>query len=343
MARTSQQPFFLMVNSHDPHRPFDRRTSDHPHEQWAPSSRKITAEDVRLPGFLPDLPGVRHDFAGYCTSTRRLDDLVGHVLDELATAQLAEDTMVLFLSDHGMPFPGAKFNCYPYSVRTPLIIRWPGKTKRGSIDSEHMVAAIDFMPTILQAVELPLPAADGRSFLPLLRGESQTGRDHVFAQFYHIHGGDALPMRAVLGKESAYIFNPWSNGERRFLRLGGATFEAMRMAAETDTAMAARIRHLQARTVEEFYDLCTDPYCLANLLDNGESGNPLQSAQQKKIVDLRSTLRTWMVRVNDPALAAFDKRHQPAALDEFMQTYRERAAREVEALRPYEKAQRYTF
>ena len=181
MAKTSGQPFFLMANSHDPHRPFAGGKATRPHEERAPTSRTFGAEEVRVPGFLLDLPGVRQELAAYCTSVRRLDDMVGSVLNELAKAQLVEDTMVIFLADHGMPFPGAKFNCYPDSARTPLIIRWPGKVEKGFLDWEHMISAVDLKPTILEAVGLSSPTSDGRSFLPLLYGETQLGRDHVFA------------------------------------------------------------------------------------------------------------------------------------------------------------------
>jgi len=343
MAKTSKQPFFLMANSHDPHRPFAGGKATRQHEERAPASHTFRAEEVCVPGFLPDLPAVRQELAAYCTSVRRLDDMVGGILDELAKAQLAEDTIVIFFSDNGMPFPGAKFNCYPDSVRTPLIIRWSGRVEKNSIDREHMVAAVDLQPTILDAVGLPATRSDGRSFLPLLSGQTQPNRDHVFAQFYHIHGDDALPMRSVLTKESAYIFNPWSNGERRFERLGEITFQSMQQAAKTDAEMAVRIRHLEFRTVEEFYDLHADPSCIVNLLGAGRGEKGLADADKKKLDGLRAKLREWMVQVGDSALHAFDNRQQPETLERFMQDYRARAAEEVEALKPYEKRMNYRF
>ncbi|WP_455244452.1 sulfatase family protein [Petrachloros mirabilis] len=341
MAKTSKQPFFLMANSHDPHRPFGGGKATRQHDERAEASRTFRPEEVKVPDFLPDLPGVRLDLAAYCTSARRLDDMVGAVLEELAQAGFQDDTIVIFLSDNGMDFPAAKFNCYVDSVRSPFIIRWPGHIKNGAIDHTHMVSAVDLQPTILDALGLPpAKASDGRSFVPLLRGETQSNRDSVYAQFYHIHGGDALPMRSVLTRQSAYVFNPWSNGERRFKRLGGGAFAAMQEAAKTDSAMAKRIRYLMFRTVEEFYDLRADPNCLVNLL--GSDRTPT-AAQNEEIESLRAQLRAWMVRVKDGALNAFDKRKQKEALESFVQSYRERATKEVEALRPYERANRYRF
>lgn len=341
MAKTSNQPFFLMANSHDPHRPFAGDKATREHEELVPASRTIHSDEVRVPEFLPDLPGVRKDLAEYCTSARRLDDMVGAVLEELAQAGLDENTIVIFLSDHGMDFPGAKFNCYPDSVRTPLIIRWPGQIKKGSMDRTHMISAVDLQPTLLEAVGLPpTQVSDGRSFLPLLRGQMQANRDYVFAQFHHIHGADALPMRSVLTKSSAYIFNPWSNGERQLKRKQGAAYQAMRQAAETDAAMAARIKHLEWRSVEEAYDLRADPNCLVNLL--GSETIPTL-AQMDEIEVLRVKLREWMVRVEDPALDAFDHRHHPEALEQFLQDYKAKAANEVREQKPYEKENGYRF
>jgi N-sulfoglucosamine sulfohydrolase len=344
MAKASNQPFFLMANSHDPHRPFARGRATREHEERATSSRTFRPEEVRVPGFLPDLPGVRKDLAAYCTSVRRLDDMVGAVLDELAKAQLAKNTIVIFLADHGMPFPGAKFNCYVDSMRSPWIVRWPGQITKGAVDRQHMVSTVDLQPTILEAVGLPsTKSSDGRAFLPLLRGEPQSNRDCVFAQFNHIHGKDALPMRSVLTKQSVYVFNPWSNGKRRFQRLGGAAFQAMQRAAKTDSAMANRVRHLMFRTVEEFYDLETDPNCLVNLLASRQRDKARKEEHKKKVDELRSQLRAWMMATKDPALEAFDHRHQPKALERFVQKYRARAARQVEALKPYEKKKGYRF
>ena len=336
MARNSNQPFFLMANSHDPHRPFAGERATKPPNERAPATQTFSANEVKLPAFLPDLPGVRRELAAYCTSVRRLDDMVGEVLEALHVADFEEDTIVIFLADHGMPFPGAKFNCYVDSMRSPFILRWPGKVKAGSIDTWHMVTTLDLMPTILEIAGMPAPPSDGRSLVPLLLGEKQTGRDAVFTQFFHIHGRDALPMRSVLTREAAYVFNPWSNGKRRFDRLGGEAFSAMQQAAKTDPVIAARVRHLELRTVEEFFDLRSDPGCLKNLLGTG-------NAEQASLEKLRARLRKWMVQVNDPALAAFDERNNPAALEKFIESYRTQAQKEVDALKPYEKAQGYRF
>jgi len=340
MANVSQQPFFLMANSHDPHTPYKGEGAGHPNFEYDDSSRTFQPEEVRVPGFLPDLPEVRQEMADYCGAVRRLDDTVGAVLDELDEAGLADDTIVIFLSDNGISMPYGKATCYPEGTRTPLIVRWPGHVKEGAVDREHMVSTVDLLPTILEALELPLAqAVDGSSFLPLLRGEKQDNRDAVLTQFHHVHGERPYPSRSLITKEHAYIFNAWSNGERRKKAgpLGGPTAEAMRLAAKTDPQMAERVRHLDYATVEEFYDLKDDPYCLNNLVSEnaGDTNEDLER--------LRKEMRNWLVKYNDPILTAFDDRNSPEALEKWMEEYTARARQEIEDLIPYEKSQNFRF
>ena len=104
-AVDGDRPFFLMANSHDPHRPF--YGNDKP--EWyseldppaVPPSRTYDPEEVVIPEFLPDIPDVRLEIAEYYNSVRRCDDTVGRLLDVLDEVGVAENTLVMFLSDSG--------------------------------------------------------------------------------------------------------------------------------------------------------------------------------------------------------------------------------------------------
>ena len=122
--------------------------------------------------------------------------MVGVILNELAEAGRVDDTIVVFLSDHGMSAPFAKANCYVESTRTPLIFRWPSAVAANQVDRQHMISTVDLLPTLLEAVGLQVPTARTRSFLSLLKGGTQSGRDAVFVQFHHIHGRKPYPMRS---------------------------------------------------------------------------------------------------------------------------------------------------
>ena len=345
MAKVAQQPFFLMASSHDPHRPYGGGKSDAPHFERKKSSRTYKPGEVKVPGFLPDIPDVRKEMAGYCTSARRLDDMVGAILSELAKMKNVDDTIVVFLSDHGMSAPFAKTNCYVESTRTPLIIRWPRQIQKQQVDRDHMVSTVDLLPSLLEAVDLPLPEKlNGRSFFPLLKGEKQSGRDAIFAQFHHIHGRNPYPMRSIITKDHAYIFNAWSNGKRayRAAPMAGLTYQAMKRADETNLRLAKRVHHFEYRTVEEFYDLGKDPFCLENLLPSKQRETASKSGNEA-LLSLRQKLRSWMVKHNDFALDAFDHRDSSEALEQFMKDYTVRSGKEVEAMKPYEEAKRYRF
>ena len=116
----------------------------------------------------------------------------------------------------------------------------------------------------------------------------------------------------------------------------------MQRAAETNQELAARVRHLEYRTVEEFYDLRSDPECLENLFDErGERSRVREYAAHSD--RLRKILRAWMVDVGDPALVALDQRDRPEALERFMQKYTAKATKEIEALKSYEEQKGYRF
>jgi len=121
-ARAAGKPFCLNINVADPHKPFhaEGRRGETIADPHAPS-RVFTPEEVVVPGFLPDDPVVRKELAHYYSSVRRADDGVGEILKALAKSGEAERTVVVFLSDHGMPLPFAKTQVYHHSTRTPLI------------------------------------------------------------------------------------------------------------------------------------------------------------------------------------------------------------------------------
>jgi N-sulfoglucosamine sulfohydrolase len=318
-ATATGEPFFLMANAHDPHRPF----YGNDHAEWyqdatnAPAavapSATFSADQITTPGFLADLPPVRQEIAEYYSSVRRADDTVGAVLDVLKQRQIEQNTIVIFLSDNGMAFPFAKTNCYLHSTKTPWIMRWPAQIKPGRVDAEHIISGIDLMPTLLDAVGLEAPPGmDGFSFMPLLQGQTQKGRDLVFTQFYQTAGKRNYPMRCVQSARYGYIFNPWSNGTRVFKNesQAGRTMQAMQTPTNTaDTAR--RVAFFLYRTPEELYDFSQDPDALNNLI-----GDPAHADELNR---LRAALDSWMETTQDPALEAYRKRSSAVASEALME------------------------
>jgi N-sulfoglucosamine sulfohydrolase len=324
-AAREGKPFYLMANSHDPHRPFfgnDRADwyEPGPRPSAAQPSRVFGPEEIKVPGFLPDLPEVRREIAEYYSSARRCDDTVGAILRALAESGEEPNTLVMFLSDNGMALPFAKTNCYLHSTHTPWIVRWPGIVEPGRACAEHFVSGIDFMPTVLDAAGLPLPEGmDGVSFVPVLKGQRQDGRDVVFTQFHQTAGCKRYPMRCVQDTRFGYIFSPWSDGERVFKNesQSGRTMKAMQEAAATDPVVAGRVELFLRRVPEELYDFRDDPDARRNLVDDPRYVPDLDR--------LRTRLEAWMERTADPALEAFRDRESPEALAKFMAEEESRA------------------
>jgi len=314
-AKAEGKPFFLMANSQDPHRPFagspQERQRKNPkkksnkkrrNDTFPGVSRTYKPNEVTVPDFLPDIPPVRTEMAEYFTSVHRADEIVGAVLRALDEAGLRENTLVMFLSDHGMPLPYAKTNCYLNSTRTPWIVRWPGKVKSNVVDTEHMISGIDFMPTILDALGLPeVEGIDGRSFLPLLLGKEQDGRDEIYTVFHRTAGKRDFEMRCVLTKKYGYIYNGWSDGKTIFRNesQNGRTFRAMQAAAKTNPQIAQRVKLFQYRVKEEFFDYEHDPAALRNLIDDPK--------HQEAINTFRKRMQKRMRKLEDPLQARFEK------------------------------------
>jgi len=194
---------------------------------------------------------------------------------------------------------------YPYSTRTPLIVRWPGVVQPGRVDREHMVSTMDLMPTLLEAVTgIPAPVKlDVRSLSTLLKGQPQAGRDHVFTtQNYITPGTQVYPMRAVHTRDYSCIFNAWSDGKTKFNGEchSGLTFDALLTAAKTDAGIAERVKQIEYRVREELYDVKQDPGCLHNLV-NDEHYATVKAELKKAMTD-------EMVRTEDPLLPSFQEK-----------------------------------
>lgn len=313
-CKSDKKPFYFMVNSHDPHRPYCNpakltKGAAMPSNIYEPS-------EVAVPGFLPDLPGVREELAHYLNSTRRLDDTFGRVMQALDEAGLAKNTLVVFLSDNGIAVPFAKCNAWFHSTRTPLLVRWPGVVKPGSANHSDFVSGVDLFPTFLDATHVAGPSGlDGKSIGSLLEGKKSGGRDFVFTQIDGKAGGDNVPMRCVQNAKYGYIYNPFSDGKHLYRNNNeGKSMAAMNKAAATDAAIAARVQLFRFRVPEEFYDLAADPDCLHNLIDSTEHREAIEA--------LRTKLHEWMETTKDPMLAAFANRSDREFVDQvLLKTY----------------------
>jgi len=187
-------PFFLYLPHHAVHTPLAGKPN-------------VIAKYRAKAG--PDAPQ-RH--ATYAALVESVDDSVGRILQRLEDLKLADRTVIFFTSDNGglignvtnpitsnLPLRAGKGSAYEGGVRVPLIVRWPGVIKPGTV-CDVPVISVDFYPTILEIARVrpgPGQVLDGESLLPLLRQSGGLKRDALFWHYPHYHPGGATPYSAI--------------------------------------------------------------------------------------------------------------------------------------------------
>jgi arylsulfatase A-like enzyme len=290
------------------------------HRSWEKGSGKalwgIDADSLegRLPGFMPDVPEVRGDFADYMGEIQAWDAGVGVILDELRAAGELDDTLVVLSGDHGMPgVPGGKCNLYDHGTAVALLTRGPGIAGGRVVDD--FVNLMDVAPTFLEAGGVAPPTdMAGRSFLGVLRSGTAglvdpartwvvTGRErHVDTAR---EGNLPYPHRALRTADHLYIRNfapdRWPMGSPRFSgpadRPTTETLESDTFAAFADMDNSPTKAWLVGqhgreewawhydyafgkRPAEELYDLRTDPDQMRNVADD-----PAYAAVRKEMAE----------------------------------------------------------
>ena len=164
------KPFFTWVNFFDPHRGFTAT-------DYEPDPDKIT-----LPTGFPDTELVRKDLAGHYGEIQRLDESVGLLLDELKKRGELNNTVIVFMGDNGAALFRGKGTLFETGLNVPLLVRFPGKVKAGSVYKE-LISGEDIAPTLLDFAGLnPLPEMSGKTFKPLIEGKKHDGHRYVFAE-----------------------------------------------------------------------------------------------------------------------------------------------------------------
>lgn len=303
-ARESNRPFFINLNIIDPHRPFYGTDQDRA-RGGVKIEGEFSAGEVPVPGFLEDLPDVRTELAQYYTSARRTDLGVGEALRALRETGAIDDTIIVFVADHGMPFPWSKTTLYQHGTHTPCLIRLPASQARDAaprVDREHFASNVDLMPTLLELLGVAVPTGmDGRSLTAIMRGAREPARDHVFTQVTSTSAPKFFPSRCVRDEQHSYIWNHWPEPKEDFRHDGmnGLTWAALVKAAEKDSRLQTRLDSYLRRPSEEFYDLTVDPSERTNALTIAAHGQALARA--------RSRLLGEMERSDDPLLGDYRK------------------------------------
>lgn len=302
IAKPDERPFFLYFCTTDPHRGAGpglfSNFNNVPNKYPGVEQILFEPKKIQVPSWLPNKPEVHKELAEYYQAINRLDQGLGVLLNALKETGHADDTLILFLSDNGPPFPGAKTTLYEPGMHLPLIVCKPGQKRRG-ITTDAMVTWADLTPTILDycGVKAPNPL-HGRSFLPVLEKEKTTGWDEAYASHTFHEITMYYPTRVIRSRQYKYLLNlahqlpypfasdlyespTWQGTLKR-----GDKFYGKR----TVNAYLQRPRH-------ELYDLKADPHELNNLANS--------EAHTKTLTDLQTKLKAWQVRTDDPWIVKY--------------------------------------
>ncbi len=276
LASPPSKPFFLSMGFFETHRPFPE-----------PDPRD-DARYCQVPNPLPDTPQVRQDMAAYMTSARILDQKIGRVLDALDNAGLAQNTLVIYTTDHGVAFPAMKCSLTDHGMGVSLILRGPAAGPAAAFNGgkvcDAMISHIDVFPTLCELLQIQPPDwLQGRSFMPVIRGEVPEINEEIFSEVtYH---AAYEPKRAVRTGRYKYI-RKFGSGPDVVLP---NCDDSLSKTTWTDLGWKD---HPVPR--EQLYDLMFDPNEARNLVEDRASGATLSM--------MRRRLDDWMRRTNDPLL-----------------------------------------
>lgn len=274
LSRRHDVPFFLSVGLVETHTlAADGSTFGYPpdDDRW-----------VAPPPMMPDTARTRSDMASFNASARVADAAVGAVLDALTANGLAQDTLVIVTTDHGVPLPRMKCSLSDLGTGVMLIVRGPGGFSGGQV-CDALVSQIDLFPTVCEIVGVSIPPwVQGRSLLPAVRDGVEVN-DAVFSEVtYHV---SYEPQRAVRDQRWKYV--------RQFADRGRPVLPNVDDSPSKVYWVEQGWRDRRVAP-EQLYDLVFDPWEADNLVHDPACATVLDS--------LRHRLDTWMTDTDDPLL-----------------------------------------
>ena len=287
---SGDEPFFLSVNYPDAHRPFLDQVKGVPEQI-------LTGADVKsIAYFGLDSQELRNQTASYYNCMNRLDKQVGELLEVLKSTGKADNTLVVYIGDHGADLLRGKRTSYEGGVRIPMIVRWPGRIQAEQVRKE-LVSTLDLMPTFLEAAQVkPIAGLPGQSLLTLLNDQSADWREYLFTE-YHLHSAhNFYPQRTVRDARFKLIQNlqpDQINPGYAFTRK--KFFDRLNEVVDASSEpVRSAYRRMKRPPEFELYDLEADPHEFRNLADT-----PSMKAELNR---LKKELANWRNETDDPLL-----------------------------------------
>lgn len=283
-AANPERPFFLSAGCVEPHRLKSRNEKDYM-GFLTPEFGPDNALGITVPGFLRDTPGTRAELVELQGAVRHMDAQMGRILTALKESGLEDNTLVLFTTDHGYAMPRAKCSLYEPGIATALILRLPSRQGwHGGSVREELISNIDYLPTLLDLAGVPVSEnVQGRSFAPLLDGQTYAPRDAIFAEISHHDYYD--PRRCIRTETHKLILN--------FSSAPAYMDPSQSWRPRSDTVVPED--HATAyHPCCELYDLVADPW------EARDVGQSVKHADMRTA--LLNRLREHLESTNDPIL-----------------------------------------
>ena len=300
------EPFFLYFCTDDPHRgaPFQKEKWDLPNDfgNKKEGYKGVTTvtynpDSVLVPDFLPDTKECREELAQYYQSISRIDQGVGRLMEILKESGKEDNTLIIYISDNGIAFPGAKTTTYDPGIKLPCIVKAPG-AKNSGIVNDAMISWVDLTPTIMDFAGLNPDKLyfQGKSFKAILEQEHPVGWDVIYASHTFHEITMYYPMRVYRDRKYKLIWNIAWRMEYPFASdlWVASTWQGVYRRGD-DLYGKRKVDNYLFRPEYELYDIENDADELINLSGKEEYAPVLDSLKQKLKEFQIQTFDPWII------------------------------------------------
>lgn len=309
--KPAEQPFFFWLGTKEPHRGYQKGIG---------AANGIDPTKITVPEFFPDSLEIRNDIADYFFEIQWADNHLVRALKYLEDKGMLDNTLVVYTSDNGMPFPRAKATSYNYGVQMPMAMMWGDKIKPGRL-VDDFINHVDLAPTFLDVAGIDIPKnLSGKSLLPILLSEKSglvdsTRTNTVTGFERHVWSrpdGATYGRRVIHTQDWVYIhnFSPerWpvgnpdfdgSHGKGGFSDTDGSPTKSYLLKNKNKPSVAPFYQLVFGKLpADELYNISKDPAQINNLAEKKE--------HQAKLEQLKEQLMRQLSADHDPRMQGLD-------------------------------------
>jgi len=271
-SEKKDKPFYLQIGFTEVHDPYKHGID--------------SVKGIFVPNYLIGTSEIRNEFAKFQGDIKFMDECIGKILNAIYESEVADNTIIIFTSDHGIGFPGAKWTVRKAGIEVPLIIYQPNSIFSGGKVFYEIMSNVDVLPTILEYAGFSIPEnIEGVSFKKFIAGETKVPpRKSAYAQYTPDMKRDNQSRTIISGKFQLI----------RYFDAGRTVDYPLNISPSRFSAHTEREKTTGTRPFFELYNIEDDPFELKNL-GTREEYTEIVKKLSKELMD-------WMESVNDPLL-----------------------------------------